>query len=41
MMETIERVFSPDNLSFLMTGLKQTLLISLSVIIGSIIFGTV
>lgn len=41
MIETIERVFSPDNLSFLLNGLKQTLLISVSVIIGSVIFGTI
>lgn len=41
MIETIQRVFSPDNLAFLMNGLKVTLLISLSVIVGSIIFGTI
>lgn len=40
-METIERVFSPENLSFLMNGLKLTMLISISVIIASIIFGTI
>lgn len=41
MNETIARVFSPDNLSFLLDGLQLTLLISISVIIGSIIFGTI
>lgn len=40
-METIERVFSPENLNFLMNGLKLTMLISISVIIASIIFGTI
>lgn len=41
MIEAIQRVFSPDNLGFLMDGLKLTFLISISVIMGSIIFGTI
>lgn len=41
MIELIQGVFTPDNFSFLMSGLGLTLSISISVILGSILFGTI
>lgn len=41
MIESIQTVFTPANVSFLMNGLKLALLISVSVVILSVIFGTV
>lgn len=41
MRELIAQTFTPFNLRYLMHGLRLTLLISLSVVLGSILFGTI
>ena len=40
MMELISQTFTPFNIRYLLHGLRLTLLISVSVVLGSILFGT-